>query len=90
MQQRSSLSVQKMYRTMEKLNMDYVSLDEEDENPDHDESKHYEFRRTSTLKSHENKPITPVAKVKKSATFSSPILERGYSKSAVQRHSSRG
>ena len=65
---RSSLKVQKMYRTMEKLDMDYVTLDEEDENPDHDAHRDYEFRRTQTLTSYENKPITPLASLRKSQT----------------------
>ena len=50
--------------------MDYVTLDEEDDNPDHDENRDYEFRRTQTLTSYENKPITPLASMRKSAIFS--------------------
>ncbi|GMH90943.1 hypothetical protein TL16_g11916 [Triparma laevis f. inornata] len=47
---------QKMYRSMQHLEMDYVHLGIEDENEDHDESKDYVFQRTRTLKSRENKP----------------------------------
>ena len=45
-----------MYRSMQNLEMDYASLDIEDEDAEHDEKKDYVFQRTRTLKSRENKP----------------------------------
>ncbi|GMI00027.1 hypothetical protein TrST_g12751 [Triparma strigata] len=48
--------VQRMYRSMQNLEMDYASLDIEDEDAEHDEKKDYVFQRTRTLKSRENKP----------------------------------